>query len=748
MRAIIKFIACLFCVSVMSATAVQAQQHVVVNFNDGKEPLVINQEDILRLDFVFKSSMIENYGINDTIYLAASAGGDYYEGTIRSGEPVNIETKKSWLGASLQLDTINSSSTEFLYNYRFYAEKNSEKTDRVGKVVLRSGSCTKEKIVVQRGYNSSFISSISQRWDEEPVENEVINVEWYNAVAYANFVPNFGVKCVSKPDWVKEVFVSNSDEAVDSIDVANISCFGNINIYFDENYTNAPREGEVVFEDYYGKQLIVSITQGEFNNSNILSALNNLNNNYHYYWGYGSLMHIRDVMTGDMTVVESPYDWYSTWAECRNMGEDRATTQFIWNFYRYLIYEINRNIVVADKVGEEASAVKAVALAYRALAYLDMAQMYEFLPNEVLSSINNAGNDVKNYTVPIITSDVYPYDTLAVPRATREEMAEFILNDLSEAEKYIDKVTDTSKEIPHLDAVYGLKARCYMWLGDYANAKKYARLAIDNNTGHVMTKEECLSTTTGFNNPEPWMWASTLDADDAVVRSGILNWVSWMSPEATFGYSYAGATSMIDAAMYNRISDNDFRKLMFKAPNGHTLESQVSYIDPSRAEHIAEYAAVKFRPNEGNCDTYDVAAATSYPIMRIEEMYFIEAEAAAHIDGDEGVALLGNFMRNYRDENYNAETGNENPVEEIVFQKRVELWGEGLSYYDYKRLNMSVIRGYEGTNVAYNRQFNTNGRPAWLNICIVVTAKRYNPAITGWENPDPSGLYTPVESYE
>jgi hypothetical protein len=80
-------------------------------------------------------------------------------------------------------------------------------------------------------------------------------------------------------------------------------------------------------------------------------------------------------------------------------------------------------------------------------------------------------------------------------------------------------------------------------------------------------------------------------------------------------------------------------------------------------------------------------------------------------------------------------------IDEIVFQKRVELWGEGLSFYDYKRLDMSVTRGYEGSNVDPTRQFNTNGRPAWMNICIVKSEKNNNSAIKGWENPDPSDKY-------
>lgn len=34
---------------------------------------------------------------------------------------------------------------------------------------------------------------------------------------------------------------------------------------------------------------------------------------YHWDWGYGSIMHIRDVMTEDMAVISSGYDWYQSW---------------------------------------------------------------------------------------------------------------------------------------------------------------------------------------------------------------------------------------------------------------------------------------------------------------------------------------------------------------------------------------------------------------------------------------------------
>ena len=131
--------------------------------------------------------------------------------------------------------------------------------------------------------------------------------------------------------------------------------------------------------------------------------------------------------------------------------------------------------------------------------------------------------------------------------------------------------------------------------------------------------------------------------------------------------------------------------------------------------------------------------------MRVEEMYFIEAEAAAHQDAARGKELLTSFMTTYRDKNYQTKkTDKDEVIEEIVFQKRVELWGEGQTFFDIKRLNYSVTRGYPGTNCNDElARFNTSGRPAWMNFVMVRTEANNNQALVGWNNPDPSDLYTP-----
>lgn len=197
--------------------------------------------------------------------------------------------------------------------------------------------------------------------------------------------------------------------------------------------------------------------------------------------------------------------------------------------------------------------------------------------------------------------------------------------------------------------------------------------------------------------------------------------------------------SKIDASLYARIKDTDFRKRVWKAPAGSPLEGQTPYIDPTIDGYLPAYTGVKFRPGNGNMNDYTVGSASAYPLMRVEEMYFIEAEAAAHLNASEGKTLLEDFMQNYRDESYVCE--NADIIDEILLQKRIELWGEGTTFFDIKRLDLSVTRGYPGTNWTDASRFNTDGRPAWMNFCIVITEENNNAALRGYENPDPSGCY-------
>lgn len=481
----------------------------------------------------------------------------------------------------------------------------------------------------------------------------------------------------------------------------------------------------------------------------------------HYDWGQGAIMHARDVMTDDMSIMYSGYNHFSTWCEAGiGLNDGYMAAQFIWNFQTEQVLTTNKVVAAidADTPDPDLQSYLGAGLVFRASTYLDMARMYEFLPNENVSSINRYNNNVEGLTVPIVTEQTTEEQARNNPRAPHDEMVKFILGDLQKAEALLKKGSArTSKTVPDLAVCYGVMARLYLWdatyhemgyahagIGNaadlYNQAAYYADLAITTSKATPTSQEEWLNPTTGFNqlSTSSWMWGMQYTDMDNAVASGLLNWTAWMSNEAEFGYAIAGPYVMIGASTYRRINDRDFRKLSYIAPSGSSLSGRETLIDPDQREDIPEYASLKFRPGSGNLTDNNVACVVGIPLMRVEEMYFIKAEALAHNNPAEGLNTCSDFMKRYRYATYssNATTVDE-VVDEIVFQKRVELWGEGLSYFDYKRLNMGVDRTYAGTNFNWGADtYKITGRPYWMNFVISQQETDSNRAIQEFNNPN------------
>lgn len=486
---------------------------------------------------------------------------------------------------------------------------------------------------------------------------------------------------------------------------------------------------------------------------------NNLNmsfyspSRYDFNFGYPAIMRARATMTEPFATAGdsfgNSYDWFSPWSENAGaLNQDASRSNYIWTYYYKFAQTANfvLSSVKVDGATDAQLGYIAAAKAFRALCYLDLGQMYEFLPNDKTSNVNSDGNDVTGLTVPIVSETMTEAEARNNPRVSKDSLVAFIKSDLEFAEQNIDKLTLTDKTLPHLDVVYGLQARLYMWTGEYAKAQAAARKAIDNSSVKPMTEDDCTNPKTGFNTLSKFMWGSQQTSEDDAVTTGIINWISWACNEIDFGYTGAGTGDYlrIDTLAYNRISDTDFRKKEWKAPTGTALSGQELYNNASYFAAMPALSSLKFRPNQGNTSDYKTACVTAVPVMRVEEMYFIEAEAAAHQNAAQGKALLESFMQTYRDPSYTCSaSGTDAVVEEIYFQKSIELWGEGITFFDLKRLNYSVTRGYKGTNHATQARLNTNGRPAWTNLVIYRTEAENNPALKGWNNPDPSSLYTP-----
>ena len=222
-----------------------------------------------------------------------------------------------------------------------------------------------------------------------------------------------------------------------------------------------------------------------------------------------------------------------------------------------------------------------------------------------------------------------------------------------------------------------------------------------------------------------------------------------MSCENEWSEYHAGRG--INRNLYNSIDTRDFRRHSWLDPDRNSYEYKSCRDDADEyfSEELADYANIKFRPAQGAYESFSVGGAADHCCMRVEEMYFIEAEARAQAgDLAGGIRLLNDFMNSYRISSADgngydctSRAGNlESFINELMLQKRIEFWGEGIVMYDMKRLDISTRRGYVGTNAPASYRLNVDGRAPYWNIVITRGETQNNPVIASQNNPDPSGL--------
>ena len=469
-------------------------------------------------------------------------------------------------------------------------------------------------------------------------------------------------------------------------------------------------------------------------------------------------------MGQDIVLEDEGSEWFSTWYGCgTGLGPQYARSQYPWTLYYGWIKSCNNVISLA---GEEPAADKltgaGIAYAMRAFYYMDLARM--FAPKTYAKDKNAA-------TVPMVLESTTLADLAKNPRATNEVMWAQILSDLDKAETYLANYKRPNKLTPDLSVIYGLKARAYLTMENWAKAEEYAKKAQAGYT--ALNEEEFLSRTTGFNTiNDSWMFAVAYKSSDENIldNDGDSSWGAQMIIEVSeSGCGYAsnyGAPKRIDNHLYNTMPATDFRKKSFidfaidEMSEADAIEALSAYSDSptgllttaeSTVSGVVGGLQVKFRPKNGEHYNQYAAFTVEVPVMRVEEMILIEAEAAGMQNEANGISLLTKFAKT-RDANYEYGThASENygsnyatPFQnEVWWQRRVEFWGEGLAMFDIKRLDKQVIRSYAGTNHPEGYRWNAdvygksegNNYPGWMDFCIVQTETNYNTECVN--NPTP-----------
>lgn len=462
---------------------------------------------------------------------------------------------------------------------------------------------------------------------------------------------------------------------------------------------------------------------------------------------YPALMIIYSQQLGDIFPLgDSGYDWYRGFDTQQGLGENSSRAYVPWRTMYMFIKSANDIIAAVSSIESPSDVQKGylgMAYAYRAWAYWHLWNMYIPVKNDYTT----IGDEIMGLTVPIVTEKTLESDGKNNPRATEQVMYDFIMSDLQLAEDGLTNYTPNTKLYPNLAVIYGLKARAYLSKLDYANAAIYARKAIDVSGRSPLTQDQWEDPNAGFcdaASQNSWMWYIAYSAE---AMGNLCNFTGWVSNEADWGYATLTFYG-INRWLYDRMNDTDFRKHSFVDPKKYDYYNYKTCRNQEFIESLPDYSSIKFRCKGGVYNDYATGGATDVPLMRIEEMYLIEAEAIGVSNLADGKNLLQSFMQTYRDPSYTVPVNITNVdlfQEEVLFQKRIEFWGEGLAFFDAKRLRAGSYQSYEGTNAPGDVfKLNAKGiKPGWI-FMIPRNEVNNNVALEGLNNPDPSEKIKPT----
>jgi hypothetical protein len=249
----------------------------------------------------------------------------------------------------------------------------------------------------------------------------------------------------------------------------------------------------------------------------------------------------------------------------------------------------------------------------------------------------------------------------------------------------------------HIDkyVAYGLKARHALVQKNYPVALEFAVKAMDSPRSIAPFADIRNVNDISKRNV---LWGLGIQTDQAMG-----NWDIYTHMDADSKTTYSKGRHLISSWLYDRIPNEDARKEWWTAPLPQEEWGEAGTENGSKRS----WCQTKKVFIDASSQTGD------HVLMRVEEMALIAAEAACHLErypeARQYVSMVGSTrMPDYetRLENFsNSKVYNANThanlvtlMDEILFQRRVELWSEVPRLHDLLRLGLGFDRNYDGSN--------------------------------------------------
>ena len=410
----------------------------------------------------------------------------------------------------------------------------------------------------------------------------------------------------------------------------------------------------------------------------------------------------------DMVSEDHGYNWFSPGLTFKDRIATAHSPNCMWKTYYAHIKAANDVLKVLLSISEDDRDARTKnyigqALASRAYDYLQLIQYFQFTYQGHEEALG----------LPIIDENTPDEKGFNNPRVPVKEVYAMIMRDLDKAIAEMEENPVEAEDKGQITAAvaHGLRARANMLMGKYAEAAVDADMALQLSNATPYTMDEV--SVPSFNEDcHSWIWAIIITEQNDVVQTGIINWPSHLCSLTGNGYTTGVGVDVvfkrINSNLYAKMNESDVRRNWWINPETHDSPMlQKAYgltNDIIKNEIIGislpDYTNVKFGP-EANL-AFNPNNAQDWVLMRAEEMYLIKAEALGRANGvAAGKDVLESFIKSYRDPQYVCNANSEQEfIDEVWTQRRLELWGEGFSLQDVLRLKKPIIR--KGANFSNN----------------------------------------------
>lgn len=435
--------------------------------------------------------------------------------------------------------------------------------------------------------------------------------------------------------------------------------------------------------------------------------------------GLAGFTMVRSLMGEDHYMADAGNGWfyydYAYWIDTdwtSTYGRQYGT----WNMFYTFIAQAN---YVTDeeetlKTSPEGQNVLAQAYAIRAFSYYCL---YEsFCQGNYTENKDKPG-------VPIYTTGTTK-ETEGVGRGTIEQLFTQINGDFQKSVDYFISADQPQSHSSHIDlyTAYGLWARASLGQQNYEQAGKCAEEALKKSG---LKRVATISELSGFNNRSVGdvLWAFEITADQATIFGGFY---SHMAIDGTYGSS---APQCFDDWIYEQgMTDTDLRRAWATLPSESSLVADNSMFKNKPIRWQVKFSFMNSATGVG--DILNMRAeemlltlaeckcrAGEYTEARdlLEELYAERYSAPRDISALENSAALS----------VDTHTQPKSLLDEILLQRRIELWCEGMGRVpDLRRLNLGYAR-WETQPEALTKQPND---PSFI-LAIPLSEFNSNPAL-------------------